>query len=71
MKPSQPQQQRHEILAVMFSSSVFVAMVLADALKAAEMSPVYVIFLSVALAGGLSLIVALELLVEHFARPKR
>lgn len=66
-----PQRQQQQIWAIIFSSGVFLAMVLADALKSADVPPVYVVFVSVVLAVGLGLIVALELVVEHLARPKR
>ena len=55
---------------VIFSSAFFVAMLLADAFKAAAVQPVFVVLGSIVLAMSVGGMVALQLLSEH-PRPKR
>ena len=65
------QQHQQKIWTILFCTAAFVAMLLASVLRAAEVPSIYVVFLSVVLSGGLSLIIAIELVMQRLERPKR
>lgn len=63
--------RQQQIWVILFGTAAFVAMLLADLLKAAEVPQVYVIFLGIVLSAGLSVIMTLELVIDRLARRKR
>jgi len=62
---------RPQVLTIIFSTAAFVAIWLAEALRAAAVPPVYVVFVGLVMSAFVSLVVAGDVLVGWLARTKR